>query len=290
VTTPAPVVTTTPTPATGTTFTAGQARAIAINKSGTRVRSGSGVGHAQIGSLPYLASATVLGSRPEDNNASRYKWVNISFQGVNGWAREDYLRIEGDRTAFGLGSNDYYTSPMDRCWWVRDFNLDGNAGVVHWGWDLGADTGEPIYSGPMGGTVVRVFRCTKCTPDRPNTPSQGFSIGDSRILSDAGWGFGYGHFVTVRYDHNTLPQATKQILASRGIPGAHIFALYAHLFSIDCTEGQVLAPRTRIASCGNTGNSEATHLHLEIRASTNPNEQWSNMMKNLLDPTVLFVR
>lgn len=290
-TTPAATPPVTPAPATTpATFTAGKARAIAINKAGTRVRSGSGVSHGQVGSLPYFASADILGAKPEDNNASRYKWLNISFQGINGWAREDYLRIEGDRTAFGLGSNDYYPSPMNRCWWVRDFNLDGNAGIVHWGWDLGADTGEPIYSGPSGGTVVRVFRCTKCTPDRPNTPSQGFSIGDSRILSDAGWGFGYGHFVTVRYDHNTLPEGTKQVLAQRGIPGAHMFALYAHLFSIDCTEGQVLGPRTRIASCGNTGNSEATHLHLEIRASTNPNEQWSNMMKNLLDPTVLFVR
>lgn len=288
-----PALTTTPattTPASGTTFTAGQASAIAINKSGTRIRSGSGVGHAQVGSIPYLGTATILGARPEDNNASRYKWINVSYQGVNGWAREDYLRVEGDRTAFGLGSNDYYVSPMDRCWWVRDFNMDGNAGIVHWGWDLGAETGEPIYSGPGGGTVVRVFRCTKCTPDRPNTPSHGFSIGDSRIVSDAGWGFGYGHFVTVRYDHHTLPAATKQVLASRGIPGAHIFALYAHLHTIDCAEGQVLAPRTRFASCGNTGNSEATHLHLEIRASTNPNEQWSNMMKNLLDPTVLYVR
>lgn len=286
---PAPIaqpVPITPAPA----ITPGKARAIGINRSGARIRSGSGVNHPQVGQLPLMAAADVLAARPEDNNASRYKWLNISYQGVTGWAREDYLRVEGDRAAFGLGANDMFPSPMNRCWWVRDFNLDERAGVVHWGWDLGADTGEPILSAPVNGTVVRVFRCTKCTPDRPNTPSHGFNIGNPAILSDPGWGFGYGNFVTLRYNHETLPASTRQVLAGRGIPGAHIFAMYAHLFSIDCAEGQAVGPRTRIATCGNTGNSEATHLHLEIRASANPNEQWSNMSRQLLDPTVLFTR
>lgn len=299
----APVSTTPPTPtvtvvtpAPGTTgpttpaFTPGKARAIAINRSGTRMRSGPGVNHGQVGTIPLLASAEVLGSRLEDGNASPYRWANVNFNGQVGWAREDFLRIEGDRAAFNLGPNDLYPSPMHRCWWVRDFNLDGSRGVIHWGWDLGADEGEPMLAGPQGGTVVRVVRCTRCTPDRPNTPSHGFSIGDSRIINDPAWGWGYGHFVTVRYDHAMLPASTQQSLASRGLAGAHIFALYGHLFSIECQERQVLSPGQRFASCGNTGNSEAPHLHLEIRASTNPNEVWGNMQRTLLDPTIMFRR
>jgi murein DD-endopeptidase MepM/ murein hydrolase activator NlpD len=46
-----------------------------------------------------------------------------------------------------------------------------------------------------------------------------------------------------------------------------------------------------IGLCGNSGNSEATHLHLEIRASKS--EQftgWAALRQGLMTPGVLFKR
>ncbi|MBC8097814.1 MAG: hypothetical protein H7Y11_00085, partial [Armatimonadetes bacterium] len=54
---------------------------------------------------------------------------------------------------------------------------------------------------------------------------------------------------------------------------------------------QTLAPNARLGSLGNTGNSEGPHLHLEVRASLNPNDtNWAGMFKNLQDPILLFRR
>jgi murein DD-endopeptidase MepM/ murein hydrolase activator NlpD len=67
--------------------------------------------------------------------------------------------------------------------------------------------------------------------------------------------------------------------------------MYAHLNSIDCVDGQTLTAGSKLGSCGNSGNSEGAHLHLELRASLNANDtSWSSMRPNLLDPIVLFRR
>jgi murein DD-endopeptidase MepM/ murein hydrolase activator NlpD len=82
------------------------------------------------------------------------------------------------------------------------------------------------------------------------------------------------------------------LLAQRGYPGGHIFVMHAHL-ERRLIEGQnVQAPGgAQIASCGNTGNSEATHLHLEIRASRSPDfVRWAVLRDGLMDPVALFKR
>jgi murein DD-endopeptidase MepM/ murein hydrolase activator NlpD len=80
-------------------------------------------------------------------------------------------------------------------------------------------------------------------------------------------------------------------LTNRGLSGVHLYCIYAHLNSRAVNDGQPLAANTTIAGCGDSGNSEATHLHLEMRASANPNDNnWAGMKKNLLDPGLLFSR
>jgi Peptidase family M23 len=191
-----------------------------------------------------------------------------------------------------LSKGDEYPAPMRNYWWVRGFNRNQNPGEFeHWGWDYGADVGEPMLAGPTGGLVVKTIRCRKCTPDRPSTVSQGLDIGNTSVLQDEGWGFGYGNFVIIRYLNQQLPASTRGRLAARGLGNHHLYALYGHLNDFFVQPGQQLAGSQPFGSCGNTGNSEASHLHLELRASLNPNDQnFSAMLPTLMDPGVLFLR
>lgn len=229
-----------------------------------------------------------------EQTAQRYRWLKVEQQGQGVWIREDLVTYEGNTDSFGLPS-DLYPAPMkDNYWWVRGFNIPPNydaSTYEHDGWDLATQTGEPIYSGPQGGLVVQSFQCSKCTPERPSTLMNGFKLGDTSIFSDAGWGFGYGNFIIVRYLQDQLPNSTRDALAERGFPGGHLFVMHAHLERRLAEEGTTLTPNQQIATCGNTGNSEATHLHLEVRASQNPEfSRWALIRSGVMDPVVLFKR
>jgi hypothetical protein len=223
-----------------------------------------------------------------------YRWFRVSAHGQQVWVREDLVTVEGDSSAFNLPT-DLYPAPMnEKYWWVRGYNMPPNKDnslVDHDGWDLGAATGEPIWCGPNGGLVVKSFECVRCTPDRPSSKMHGFDIGAQAVVTDPGWGFGYGHYVIVGYTHDQLPPSTRSLLASKGFPGGAIFVMYAHLATRSVTEGHKLVGGQQIGTCGNSGNSEATHLHLEIRASSSPVfSQWFNIRGGVMDAVALFRR
>src|SRR5690606_21566773 len=141
-----------------------------------------------------------------------------------------------------------------------------------------------------GGLVIHSVECSKCSGGR-SFKHYGLPLSDRHALNDPAWNFGYGHYVIVRYLHDQLPDSTRQWLAANHLAGAHIFVMYAHLDSRAVNAGQALNSSTVIGTCGDTGNSEATHLHLAIRAASNPNATtWAAMKRNLLDPTILFGR
>lgn len=230
-----------------------------------------------------------------ENANQRYRWLRLSANGQSVWIREDLVSYEGDTSALGLPT-DLYPAPMvEKYWWVRGYNMAPNldTGLVqHDGWDLGAATGEPMLSGPNGGTVVKINVCAKCTAERPSTLMNGFSVGDAAIFNDPGWGFGYGNYVIVRYTSDQLPVSTRQLLLSRGFgETAAMYVMYAHLASIAVREGQVLSANQQIGTCGNTGNSEAAHLHLETRASKSAQFiGWANIRSGIMDAVALFKR
>jgi hypothetical protein len=299
-TAPPPATTTTaPPPATTTTapppapaVPTGAPTFVMISKTGANLRSAP-INGTVIRRLNYLEEGTVIGGQVQGNNTN-YVWVRVRAGANEGWVRNSFLRIRGNAANFSLSSGDEYAAPMKNCWWVRGFgisfaNNDPNE-VSHNGWDLGANNGEPMLTGPRGGVVTQIHRCTKCTAAQPNTLSQGLSIGDSNVFSDAAWGFGYGHFVVVRYDHNLLPESTKLRLAQQNKGGMHLFVMYAHLNDFTVNAGQQLSAGQQFGGCGNTGNSEAAHLHLEVRAGSNPNAQWFEVSKGLVEPGVLFSR
>ncbi len=230
-----------------------------------------------------------------ENAGQQYRWFRVSNAGQSVWIREDLVTYDGDTTAFGLPT-DLYPAPMkEDYWWVRGYNMPPSMDqglVQHDGWDLGAGSDLPIYCGPNGGTVVKTNVCAKCTPDKPNAASSGFSIGDPAIFNDPGWGFGYGTYVIVWYTSAQLPQSTRKLLAARGFGDqAAMGVMYAHLAQKSVNDGQVLTPGQQIGLCGNTGNSEARHLHLESRASKNPQFiGWANIRSGIMDDVALFKR
>jgi hypothetical protein len=253
------------------------------------------VGFDQVSfAVPYLARVPILEGQREER-AQRYRWFQIEHQGQRGWLREDFVTYEGDTSALDLPT-DLYPSPMtlEQYWWVRGFNYPPDIDTStfeHWGWDQGANTGEPVPCGPKGGLVVRSFQCRNCTPDRPSVLQHGLRLGDPRIFEDEGWGFGYGNFVIVRYLSDQLPESTQDALTARDFRGGHLFVMYAHLEKRQVEAGDELTRGQPIGTCGNTGNSEATHLHLEVRASRSENfSHWAALKDGLLDPVVLFRR
>jgi murein DD-endopeptidase MepM/ murein hydrolase activator NlpD len=254
-------------------------------RDGANTRSGPGTTFAKLIRATRGATFTVTEARREASG--EYMWARGNLDGSDIWMREDLLALDGDLEHFGLGFNDSYPAPMASRWWVRGFT--GGGPGEHWGWDFGAATGEPILAGPKGGTVVVSLECTKCAGGR-SFKDYGIPLSDGGALSDPAWNFGYGHYVIVRYMNADLPKSTQDALAARGLAGAHLFAMYAHLDQRRAEVGQTVGPNTVIGTCGDTGNSEATHLHLEVRAGRNPNDSWAAMKSNLLDPGILFRR
>ncbi len=261
------------------------------------------VSGAAVTLLPFEAVVTVLEVRRVPGETLR--WVRVNYEDTEGWTREDLLSYSGNGARFGLAvisavaaqalsyteytAQALYPVPMQRYRFIRGFT---GPQPKHPGVDYGADDGEPILAGPVGGLVVASKECARCNvPGKPSTVLQGFSLGDARIFSDEGWNFGFGHYIIVRYLHRQLPFATRQALADRGQAGAHIYAMYAHLNRRSAAVGDRLEPGQVFATCGNTGNSSGPHLHLELRASHNAIfPGWAQIASGLIDPLVMFER
>lgn len=271
----------------------GDGMILCMSQSGANVRPGPGTSTgAPILRLPYMAEAKILGTEASKDPNDPFTWVNIEYQGQKGWLREDFTRLKGNFEPFGLGFHDMYPSPAPESWWIRDFNLDPNFNpVLHFGWDHAGKIGAPIVGGPQGGKVIKVAFCQKCGQSGASAVDKGYSVSDSRVLSDPNWNFGYGHFVNVTYHHDKLPKSTQDRLAAQGKAGWHISVNYGHLQSIAVQPNQEFGPNTAIGTLGNSGNSTGPHLHLEVRAHQDGNlTDWARMKSGLMSPSILFLR
>ncbi|MDQ7027876.1 MAG: M23 family metallopeptidase [Anaerolineae bacterium] len=273
----------------------GEAVAIAMVE-GVKLRPGPGTGHNPVAArMPFKSTAKILDSASGDDGKD-FLWVKLEYQGTQGWAREDLVRYTGAFGTLGRSADDQYPNPVQNSNWVRDFDYPTASRLpwVHWGWDhggLGQRKGAAILAGPQGGKVIATAVCQRCGSEGASAPEKGFSLSDQRVLGDAGWNFGYGHYVIVRYHNDILPESTKAELAKRGFEGGHCFVMYAHLQDILVQAGQDLQPNQQVATLGNSGNSEGPHLHLELRADKNANNRsWASMKKGLMTPQVLYLR
>ncbi len=254
------------------------------------VRSGPGTTFAIVTRAERGARLPIFDVQQEAGGP--FRWVKVKISGQEGWIREDLLSFVGP-LALNRGlirGADMYPAPMQRpnYWWVRGFEGPQPA---HSGWDLGAAQGEPVLAGPRGGVVITVFRATRPTPDRPRALDWGYAVGDIRLFSDPGWGFGYGHYVVVRYTQDVLPAYTQRLLAEKGMAGGAACVMVAHLSTIAVQVGQQVGPGQVLGACGTTGNSERPHVHLEVRLTGSPVQTvWSAMLSGLVDPGVLYNR
>ncbi len=266
---------------------------ISMAQNGSNARPGPGTASGnRVFKLPYKAQAKIIGVA-KDPADKRFYWYQIEYNGQTGWVREDYQRLISGFEQFGVQAEDLYPAPTENTWWVRDYNygdLFNSSVFEHWGWDLGGNIGEPIMCGPHGGTVIKAATCPACGSAGRSSVQAGFSVGDPRVWNDPNWNYGLGHFVIIRYDHDMLPDSTKNYLAQKGFSGAHIFTLYAHLSGFSVKAGDTLGPYDKFAKLGNSGNSSGPHLHLEIRAGTNREATWASIKNGLMTPAVLFLR
>lgn len=264
-------------------------------QSGATVREGpSTIGYDRLFTIPRNTTVEITDVAPDTRASRPFKWYQVNYQGQLGWIREDLVTYGGDTEGVNLPW-DLYPAPMtEGRWWIRDYNnahFFDPSEFQHLGWDFGAEEGEPIYCGPLGGRVVAVLECSKCTAAQPSTVSQNLGLGNQAVFEDPAWGFGYGNAVIVGYDNAQLPETTKKYLVNKGYSGGSVFVMYGHLMKRSVEVGQQFNEATIIGLCGNTGNSEAPHLHLEVRAASSSTfTRWADIKNGLDTPQVLFKR
>ncbi len=122
--------------------------------------------------------------------------------------------------------------------------------------DISAGAGEAVLS-ISDGTVIRVS--TSCSP-------YGGYIGN-RCPADDAFAWGAGNFVMIRFEADDK----------------EYYALYAHLSDVTVSHGDKVSAGDVIGKQGSSGNSQGTHLHLEIHeGSFEVNTVASK--KGLIDP------
>jgi hypothetical protein len=268
----------------------GPASIICMNRGGANLRPGPGAKMEPVlARINYRETAPILEVKQGEPN-DYFKWIKVRYQGKEAWVREDFTRLTGTFGQFGY-NEDAYPSPVPDSHWSRDYDETGQvSGIVHHGWDHSGTTGATVQAGPKGGVVTKTMLCQSCGPEGASTVDKGFTLSDSRVLSNPSWNYGYGHYVIVRYDNALLPASTHNYLGTKGWSGYHAFVMYAHLHKILCSDGQSLGPSQELGKMGNSGNSSGTHLHLELRFGKDANSQWANIRNGLVSPAHLFLR
>lgn len=277
--------------------TLGPPTAVLVYTPGLGTRQGPSTSFDRGFRVEHNQRLTIIGIDPLEVSG-RYRWLHIeNSSGQRAYVREDFVFYEGDTAQFNLPT-DLYPHPMplaQRSWqrgfhWPKNNNPNSDELAEHNGWDHNAPVGTPVNAGPQGGTVMVSFFCSNCGTQGISVRQRGLDLNDPGVLNDPNWGFGYGHYVIVRYDHDMLPASTQQALAARGLGQAHLFVMHAHLHDRMVNGGETLQPGQQIGTCGNSGNSSGAHLHLEVRASTDKQARWATIGNTVMDPIVLFNR
>lgn len=226
---------------------------------------------------PFLVEEALL------NTSDGFVWLHVvqPNSGQSGWTRSDFYGWTGSCQKVGLPDH-LFPGPLVNGWWVGGYGPNGTTSRT--GWDFSAQVGEPVHAATTGGVVARIYYCTVCTVERPNTISYGIPLSDASVFANPAWGYGYGNAVIVRYDWDELPVYGQQALREVGLQDTSIQCIYGHLAEIDVDQGQVLTPGEQIGTVGNTGSSSGPHLSLDCRAvrgddifsPADPSRRWIN--------------
>ncbi len=221
-------------------------------------------------------------------DSADFTWYHIEASGQKGWVREDNVRTNLQPAPAPNQRGAKYALPVPARNFTSAYDPTGKTiGYVHTGWDYADAVGTPVLATGIG-TVVKIAHCAECGPAGISSVDKGYLRGDSRILNDEKWNYGYGHYVIMRYDWADLPDSTKQWLAAMGWNAANAFVMYAHLSEIKAKINALVAPGTVLGLMGNSGNSTGSHLHLEVRYSSDINPSWYKLTNRIADPVTLF--
>lgn len=160
----------------------------------------------------------------------------------------------------------------------------------HKGLDYIAEEGAPVVAGGAG-EVYGVHACACC---------QGMSIfqlgltpaeRDRAFIDlDAGFVYGFGNLIVVRHNWDDLPEGARRAMTARHFANHYAFVYYAHLTDdLRVREGDMVRAGTLLGFVGNTGNSTAPHLHLEVRCMAKANPLPFSGAKSVIDPETTFV-
>ncbi len=191
-----------------------------------------------------------------------------------------------------LNTSSLFPSPI-AAHWTRGFHQDSPVNYgdgKHNGDDYLASLGSPVVAGGIG-TVYKVFPCSKC---RGMSFDQLGLAGAARDKAfndlNAGYNFGFGNLVIIRYAWNDLPQNARNAMTANGLTNYFAFAYYAHMTDdLRAKENTLVQVGTPLGFVGLTGNTTGPHLHLEVRCNPTSNAPAFAGENNLLDPEFMFV-
>jgi murein DD-endopeptidase MepM/ murein hydrolase activator NlpD len=166
-----------------------------------------------------------------------------------------------------------------------DYTNDG----THHGIDLLAPKGKPVLA-LSNAYVVFSQLCSECTEDMPSVKAHieaGKDVGNP--FSNTAWNWGFGHLVVLRMSWDDLSRSAQRILSEKDLEGGYLYALYAHLSSIDAgvVRDGVIAAGAKVGEVGKTGNADGPHLHFELRAGAK-GDTWAATNTVLINPLAVM--
>jgi len=198
-----------------------------VNSSdGLNLRAGPNTNERVLAVIPNNTTVKVIG------RSSDGRWVNVSYNGQNGWVDAQYLERVDQRPNASPSPS---ASPSA--------NPGAAAGSARFIWPV---AGRSITTGFSGG--------------HPGVDVDQFPSGGNPVVASAAGKVtfaggnpccSYGLYVTIEH-----------------ADGAE--TLYAHLQSVDVQEGQSVTQGETLGKSGNTGRSTGAHLHFEIHMGGSP--------------------
>ena len=161
------------------------------------------------------------------------------------------IRTTADDVGMFVEDGPFYEDGYD--WWLYRVNGDENNWGKIRGYEIGAVTAETNFAYPTSGEVTSTYwdcrdNCNRYHRACDIANGKGTPIVASRsgTVSHAGRVSGYGYMIDIDHGNGWVTR-------------------YAHLSSIECSEGQYVGRYSKIGEMGTTGSSTGDHLHFEIR-------------------------
>ena len=151
----------------------------------------------------------------------------------------------------GDGIPKLFHPPLDYLDVSDDYEGCANDVCGHVGTDYSVTDGSNLYASSRG-TVIVADWCSL-----PN------SCKYDGTLSSPEANRGYGNVIIIEYSDAAIPEALRAELELEA--GESVFFVYGHLSDILVEPGDLVEPGQIIGHTGDTGNSTAAHLHLEVR-------------------------